>query len=182
MFTSADQLIQGKVSGVQMINNSGQPGGATTVKIRGASAITGSGQPLYVIDGVPLDGRSPRPGIGDIGLGGSNPGNNPLNFINPADIASIDVLKDASATAIYGSRAAYGVVLITTKRGKTGEPKIEFGASVGTSKIAKRIEVLDASQFRQALTYYGLGAGNDKGSDVNALDAILKQALLRIIT
>lgn len=177
VFTSADQLIQGKVSGVQMINNSGQPGGATTVKIRGASAITGSGQPLYVIDGVPLDGRSPRPGIGDIGLGGSNPGNNPLNFINPADIASIDVLKDASATAIYGSRAAYGVVLITTKRGKTGEPKIEFSASVGTSKIAKRIEVLDASQFRQALTYYGLGAGNDKGSDVNALDAILQTGL-----
>jgi TonB-dependent starch-binding outer membrane protein SusC len=179
VFASADQLMQGKISGVQVINNSGQPGGATTVKIRGASAVTGSGQPLYVVDGVPLDGRSVRPGIGDIGLGGSNPGNNPLNFINPSDIASIDVLKDASATAIYGSRAAYGVVLITTKRGKSGEPKIEFNTSIGTSKIAKRIEVLDASQFRQALTYYGLSAANDKGANVNALDEILQTGMIQ---
>ena len=177
VYTSADQLIQGKVAGVQMINNSGAPGGASTVKIRGASAITGSGQPLYVIDGVPLDGRSPRPGIGDIGVGGSNPGNNALNFINPSDIASIDILKDASATAIYGSRAAYGVVLITTKKGVSGQPKVEFGSSVGFSKIAKRIKVLDASQFREALGYYGLGNGNDKGSSVNALDAITRTAV-----
>jgi TonB-dependent starch-binding outer membrane protein SusC len=176
VFTSPDQLMQGKVSGVQVINNSGQPGGAATVKIRGASAVTGTGQPLYVVDGVPLDGRSARPGIGDIGLGGSNPGANPLNFINPSDIASIDVLKDASATAIYGSRAAYGVVLITTKKGKTGEPRIEVSASVGTSKIAKKIEVLDASEFRSALTYYGLSNSNDKGSSIDALDAITRTA------
>ena len=177
VYTSADQLIQGKVAGVQMINNSGAPGGGSTVKIRGASAVTGSGQPLYVIDGVPLDGRSPRPGIGDIGLGGSNPGNNALNFINPSDIASIDILKDASATAIYGSRAAYGVVLITTKKGTTGQPKVEFGTSVGFSKIARRIKVLDASQFREALGYYGLSNTNDKGSAVNALDAITRSAI-----
>ena len=175
-YTSADQLIQGKVAGVQMINNSGTPGGATTVKIRGASALTGSGQPLYVVDGVPLDGRSARPGIGQFGPDGSNPGNNPLNFINPSDIASIDVLKDASATAIYGSRAAYGVVLISTKRGKTGDPKLDFNTSFGTSKIAKRVKVLDAGQFREALSYYGLGTGGDKGSNVNALDAILQTA------
>ena len=177
VYTSADQLIQGKVAGVQMINNSGAPGGASTVKIRGASALTGSGQPLYVIDGVPLDGRSPRPGIGDIGVGGSNPGNNALNFINPSDIASIDILKDASATAIYGSRAAYGVVLITTKKGVSGQPKIEFGTSVGFSKIANRIEVLNAAQFREALVYYGLSNANDKGANVNALDAITRTAV-----
>ena len=175
-YTSADQLIQGKVAGVQMINNSGAPGGASTVKIRGASAITGSGQPLYVVDGVPLDGRSARPGLGDFGAGGSNPGTNPLNFINPTDIASIDVLKDASATAIYGSRAAYGVILITTKRGKSGDPKLEFNTSFGTSKIAKRVKVLDAGQFREALKYYGLGTGGDKGSSVNALDEITRRA------
>ena len=174
VYTSADQLIQGKVAGVQMINNSGTPGGATTVKIRGASALTGSGQPLYVVDGVPLDGRSSRPGLGDFGAGGSNPGNNPLNFINPSDIASIDVLKDASATAIYGSRAAYGVILITTKRGKTGDPKLEFNTSIGTSQIARRVKVLDAAQYREALAYYGLGAGGDKKSNVNAMDAILR--------
>lgn len=179
VFTSADQLMQGKISGVQVINNSGQPGGATTVKIRGASAITGSGQPLYVVDGVPLDGRSVRPGIGDIGVGGSNPGNNPLNFINPSDIASIDVLKDASATAIYGSRAAYGVVLITTKKGKSGEPRIDLSTSIGTSKISKRIEVLNAQQFREALTYYGLSNSNDKGANVNALDEILQTGLIQ---
>lgn len=179
VFTSPDQLMQGKISGVQVINNSGQPGGAATVKIRGASAVTGSGQPLYVVDGVPLDGRSVRPGIGDVGLGGSNPGNNPLNFINPSDIASIDVLKDASATAIYGSRAAYGVVLITTKRGKSGEPRIEVSASIGSSKLLKRIEVLNASEFRSALTYYGLSNANDKGSDVDALGEITRSGMIQ---
>ncbi|MEQ1678230.1 MAG: SusC/RagA family TonB-linked outer membrane protein, partial [Chitinophagaceae bacterium] len=179
VFTSADQLMQGKISGVQVINNSGQPGGATTVKIRGASAVTGSGQPLYVVDGVPLDGRSARPGLGEIGLGGSNPGNNPLNYINPADIASIDILKDASATAIYGSRAAYGVVLITTKRGKSGDPRIDVSTSIGTSKISKRIEVLNAQQFREALTYYGLSNSNDKGANVNALDEILQTGMIQ---
>lgn len=175
-YTSADQLIQGKVAGVQVSNNSGQPGGGSTVKIRGNSAITGSGQPLYVVDGVPLDGRSARPGLGDIGLGGSNPGSNPLNFINPSDIASIDILKDASATAIYGSRAAYGVVLVTTKRGQSGQTKIDFGASYGFAKVAHKIKVLDASQFKQALTYYSVGNSNDKGSSVDAFDAITRTA------
>ncbi len=178
-YTSADQLIQGKVAGVQMINNTGQPGGASTVKIRGNSTVTGSGQPLYVVDGVQLDGRSPRPGLGDIGTGGSNPGSNPLNFINPSDIASIDVLKDASATAIYGSRAAYGVVLITTKRGQSGQAKIDFGVSTGFSKIAKKLEVLDAGQFRQALPYYGLSNSNDKGASVDALDQILQTGIVQ---
>lgn len=175
-YTAPDQLIQGKVAGVQVVNNSGQPGGATTVKIRGNSALTGSGQPLYVIDGIPLDNRSARPGLNAQNLG-NTPGGNPLNFINPADIASIDVLKDASATAIYGSRAAYGVVLITTKKGQSGQPRIDFGVSVGFSKIMRRIEVLDAAQYREALTYYGASAANDKGGDVNALDAILRTGL-----
>lgn len=177
-YTSADQLIQGKVAGVQVINNTGAPGGASTVKIRGNSTVTGSGQPLYVVDGVPLDGRSVQPGLGDIGTGGSNPGSNPLNFINPSDIASMDILKDASATAIYGSRAAYGVVLITTKRGQAGQSKIDFGYSSGFSNILKKLEVLSASQFRQALPYYGLGTSNDKGSSVDALDAILQTGKL----
>ena len=177
-YVSADQLIQGKVAGVQVINNSGAPGGASTVKIRGNSTVTGSGQPLYVVDGVPLDGRSVQPGLGDIGVGGSNPGTNPLNFINPSDIASMDILKDASATAIYGSRAAYGVVLITTKRGQSGQSKIDFGYSTGYSNILKKLEVLNASQFRQALPYYGLGTANDRGSSVDALDAILQTGKL----
>ncbi|MEC5147979.1 SusC/RagA family TonB-linked outer membrane protein [Chitinophaga sp. 212800010-3] len=175
-FTAPDQLIQGKVAGVQILSNSGQPGGATTVRIRGNAALTGTGQPLYVVDGVPLDGRSARPGLYVPELG-NVPGGNALNFINPFDIASVDVLKDASATAIYGSRAAYGVVLITTKRGQVGEPKLDIGASVGISSIMKRIKVLDGGEYRQALQKWNLGNSADKGSNVNALDAILRTAV-----
>ena len=174
-FTSPDQLIQGKVAGVQVLNNAGQPGGATTVKVRGNSAITGSGQPLYVVDGIPLDGRSARPGL-DVGGIGMTPAGNPLNFLNPNDIASMEILKDASATAIYGSRAAYGVVLITTKRGASGQPKLDLGASFGISSLMRKIDILDAGEFRSALAYYGVSAANDKGADVDAMDAILRTA------
>jgi iron complex outermembrane receptor protein len=175
-FTAPDQLIQGKVAGVQILSNSGQPGAATTVRIRGNAALTGTGQPLYVVDGVPLDGRSARPGLNVPELG-NVPGGNALNFINPFDIASVDVLKDASATAIYGSRAAYGVVLITTKRGQVGEPKLDIGASVGISKIMRRIDVLDGDQYRQAIEKWDVPRTNDKGGNVNALDAILRTAV-----
>ena len=178
-FTSADQLIQGKVAGVQITNNSGQPGGATSIRIRGASALTGSGNPLFVIDGVPLDNGTARPGIGDIGVGGSNPGTNPLNFLNPNDIVSIDVLKDASATAIFGSRGAYGVVLVTTKKGQSGQTKIDFGMSIGTSDVMKKIRVLDAGEFRDAEKYYGLINSNDSGSSVDAFDAITRRGLVQ---
>ncbi len=173
-FTSPDQLIQGRASGVQVTQNSGQPGGAATIKIRGNSAVTGTGQPLYVVDGVPLDGRSAQPGLNT--AFGDSPASNPLNFLNPNDIESIDVLKDASATAIYGSRAAYGVVIITTKKGKIGEARLDVGASGGFSHILRRIDVLDASQYRDALTYYGAPATNDKGLSNDALGAILRTA------
>jgi TonB-linked SusC/RagA family outer membrane protein len=176
-FASPDQLIQGRVSGVQVTNSSGQPGGSATVKIRGSSAITGSGQPLYVVDGVPLDGRSARPGLDS--NRGMSPDSNPLNFLNPADIASMEILKDASATAIYGSRAAYGVVLITTKRGKSGQARIDVGLATGVSSIMRRLEVLNASQYRAALTRYGASATNDKGGDTDALGAILQKGLLQ---
>lgn len=177
-FTSPDQLIQGRTSGVQVTNSSGQPGGPATIRIRGNSAVTGTGQPLYVVDGVPLDGRSARPGLVGSTDVGSGADSNPLNFLNPDDVESVTVLKDASATAIYGSRAAYGVVLITTKKGQTGAPTLSVGVSNGFSTLLRRPAFLNASQYRQALTYYGLpntGAGSyDKGGDVNALDAILR--------
>ncbi|GAB2854570.1 SusC/RagA family TonB-linked outer membrane protein [Hymenobacter ruber] len=171
-YTSPDQLIQGRASGVQVTQNSGQPGGAATIKIRGNSAVTGTGQPLYVVDGVPLDGRSARPGLNT--AFGDSPDSNPLNFLNPADIETIDVLKDASATAIYGSRAAYGVVIITTKRGKIGDAKLDVNVSSGFSNIMRRIKVLNADQYRQALAYYGASASNDKGLSNDALGAILQ--------
>ncbi len=174
--TAPDQLIQGKVAGVQVLNNSGQPGGGTTVKIRGNSTIRAGSTPLYVVDGIPLDGRSARPGGSGAGIG-TSPGANPLNFMNPNDIASMEILKDASATAIYGSRAAYGVILITTKRGTTGAPKIDFNTYFGSSDVIKKLEVLNAGEYRQTLSDYGLAsAGRDFGGDVDALDAILRTA------
>jgi TonB-dependent SusC/RagA subfamily outer membrane receptor len=113
---------------------------------------------LYVVDGVALDGRSARPSTnaGVAGLTasagtGTTPDGNPLNFINPADIESMEILKDASATAIYGSRAAYGVVLITTKRGKSGETKIDISASAGVGSIARKVDVLTGDEYRAAL-------------------------------
>ena len=104
------------------------------------------------------------------------PAGNPLNFLNPNDIASMEILKDASATAIYGSRAAYGVVLITTKRGASGQPKLDLGASYGISSLMRKIDILDAGEFRSALAYYGVSPANDKGADVDAMDAILSTA------
>ncbi len=174
-FTSPDQLIQGKAAGVLVINNTGQPGGSTTVRIRGTSSIRSGNQPLFVVDGVPLSGGSARPGAQGGGAYG-NDGGNPLNFINPNDIASMEILKDASATAIYGSRGANGVVLITTKRGKSGIPQIDAGASAGFSTVLKKLEVLSADEYRKALDDYGLTTG-DFGSSVDAWDAITQTAL-----
>ncbi len=172
--TAPDQLIQGKVAGVQVINNSGQPGGGTTLRIRGTSSIRSGNNPLIVVDGVPLDGGSARPGVNLSNLGDS-PSGNPLNFINPNDIASMDVLKDASAAAIYGSRGANGVILITTKKGQSGVPQIDFNVSFGVSKILKRIDVLTGDEYRAALTSYGITSGNF-GTSVDALDEILRTA------
>ncbi|MEY3178990.1 MAG: hypothetical protein RJB42_1231, partial [Bacteroidota bacterium] len=174
VLTAADQMIQGKVAGVQVVNNSGAPGGGTTVRIRGNSSIRSSNQPLFVVDGVPLDGGNARPGLGN-NLGGI-PGANPLNFINPNDIASMEILKDASAAAIYGSRGANGVILITTKKGQAGAPKIDFNAGVGVASIMKRFEVMDGDEYRAALTKYGATSGN-YGDNVDALGAILRNAV-----
>jgi TonB-dependent starch-binding outer membrane protein SusC len=175
VFVAPDQLIQGKVAGVQILNNSGQPGGESTIRIRGSSSVRAGNQPLFVVDGIPLDGRTARPGQSGTDLG-NTPGGNPLNFINPNDIASIDVLKDASATAIYGSRGANGVVIITTKRGKSGDPRIDFNTSVGTSSILKKYDVLDGDEYRQALQDYGLTGGNF-GGNVDAMDEILQTGI-----
>lgn len=172
---SPDQAIQGKAAGVMVISNSGQPGGATTVRIRGTSSIRSGNQPLYVIDGVPLSGSSARPNPVGNGIG-STPNTNPINFINPSDIASVEILKDASSTAIYGSRGANGVILITTKKGtSTGTPNIEANVSAGVSNILKQLEVLNASEYKAALTRYGLTGGNF-GGDVDAMKAILRSS------
>ncbi len=177
---SPDQLIQGKAAGVMVINNSGQPGGATTVRIRGTSSIRSGNQPLFVVDGVALSGGSARPGGGGAGIG-TSPGGNPLNFINPNDIASIEVLKDASATAIYGSRGANGVVIITTKKGQSGALVLEASASGGVSSLLKRLEVLNADEYRNALSKYSLTSG-DYGGNVDAFDAITRKGIVQNYT
>lgn len=141
LVTAPDQLIQGKAAGVQVMNNSGQPGGSTTIRIRGNSSIRAGNEPLFVVDGVQLAGGSTKPGADITGLGASAT-SNPLNYLNPSDIESIQVLKDASATAIYGSRGANGVIIITTKRGKSGVPSIDFNTSIGASSILKKYDVL----------------------------------------
>jgi iron complex outermembrane receptor protein len=170
--TAPDQLIQGKVAGLMVVNNSGAPGGATTVRIRGNSSVRTGNQPLYVVDGMPLDGRTAKPSVNANGLG-QTPDANPLNFINSFDIQSMDVLKDASATAIYGARGANGVVIITTKRGQAGPPRLDVSYSAGVSKIMKKLDVLDAAGYRAALKQYNLTNG-DEGSSSDGLGSILR--------
>jgi TonB-linked SusC/RagA family outer membrane protein len=134
-----DQALQGRSAGVFVSQSSGQPGAPINVIIRGAGTI-GNTQPLYVIDGMPVANES----------GGTNGGGGPLNILatlNPNDIASIDVLKDASATAIYGSRAANGVVVITTKRGASGKPRVNFDAFYGVQQPWKQLDVLNSQQY-----------------------------------
>jgi iron complex outermembrane receptor protein len=137
------ELIQNKVAGVQVIENN-EPGGGTSIRIRGATSTTASSDPLIVVDGVPLGTGSG---------GGISTGRDPLNFINPDDIANITVLRDASAASIYGANAANGVLIITTKRG-SGPPRFEYSGSVSTSSITKKPTMLNAQQFRAAVTQY----------------------------
>ena len=169
---SPDQLLQNKVAGVEITQNNGQPGSATTVKIRGNNSIRIAANPLYVVDGVPLDGRSARPNPGIPGVGGATPDGNPLMYINPNDIQSIDVLKDASSAAIYGSRGANGVIVITTKTGSSGAAKIDVGTSWGVNAgLMKKPDILSSGDFRSALAKYSI-SGQDYGASVNALTAI----------
>lgn len=131
--TSLDQALQGKAAGVQVTQNSGAPGGGISVSIRGTNSLNGN-EPLYVIDGVPLSGQS-------------DGNTNALSSINTADIVSMEVLKDASATAIYGSRASNGVIMITTKRGEAGKTRLSYEGYYGIQQIPKRLNVLNLREF-----------------------------------
>ncbi|MGI4886950.1 MAG: SusC/RagA family TonB-linked outer membrane protein [Janthinobacterium lividum] len=141
--TSINQGLQGQVAGVQVNRSDGAPGAGISLTIRGANSFSGS-EPLYVIDGIPF--TSPAPTQASAGVT-SQQSTNALAYINPQDIASLEVLKDASATAIYGSRGANGVVLITTKKGQAGKDKIELIANTSVAQISKRIKVLDAYHY-----------------------------------
>ncbi len=143
IINSPEQLLQGKVAGVNVTSASGEPGSNQSITIRGAGSVRSGSTPLFVVDGLALDNSS---------TGGAT---NPLNFLNPQDIESIDVLKDASATAIYGARGANGVILITTKKGKSGQPSVTFSTSLGVSTLANKIPVLSADEFRAKVVEIG---------------------------
>ncbi|MBO9199456.1 MULTISPECIES: SusC/RagA family TonB-linked outer membrane protein [Niastella] len=169
---SPEQLLQGKVPGLQITNSSGQPGGLAVVKIRGNNSIRSGNTPLYVVDGIALDGRTPRPGFTSNSVGTSPP-SDPLTFINPNEISDIQVLKDASASAIYGARGANGVVLITTKKGAMGAGKVDVNANVGISDEMRKIDVLDAGGYKAAIAQYN-APNTDSGANVNAFDKIIR--------
>lgn len=163
IINSPQQLLQGKVAGVNVVSASGEPGGSLGITIRGPGGVRTSNTPLFVVDGIPLDNSAT--GRGD-----------PLNFLNPQDIESMDVLKDASATAIYGSRGANGVVIITTKKGKAGTSSLSFSTSVGISKIARSLDMFTADEFRVEVPKTG-GTLDDRGSNTDWQKEVTRTAL-----
>jgi TonB-linked SusC/RagA family outer membrane protein len=175
---SPQQLIQGKMAGVNISQNSGKPGASNTVRIRGGTSLTGSNDPLYVIDGVPISTSS---GVNQANIRGNGTDvfdqepTNPLLTLNPNDIESVTVLKDASATAIYGSRGANGVIVITTKGGKVGKAQVTYNVTAGLSKVANTLNVLSADQYRAEVTRLGLPL-DDKGANTNWQNEIYRVA------
>lgn len=157
VIASPEQLLQGRISGVQVTPSSGEPGAAVNINIRGTNSIRSGNSPLFVVDGVPLDNSGTSGGF-DVGAGTSS-ARNPLAFLNPDDIENISVLKDASSAAIYGSRGSNGVVLITTKKGRRG---VQFSANSSVSAISKRYDLLSAQDF--------LNLAAKAGADVNGID------------
>lgn len=147
---SLEDALQGRVAGVHITSNDGTPGGGVDIKIRGINSISASSTPLYVIDGIPYDLSDDQTGIFDFWeFGTSN--NNPIGGISPGDIESIEILKDASATAIYGARGVNGVILVTTKRGRKGKAKVEFNGNFGTAHVTRKIDVLNGPEYAKFL-------------------------------
>ncbi|GJM33899.1 MAG: SusC/RagA family TonB-linked outer membrane protein [Saprospiraceae bacterium] len=188
--TSLEQGLQGKVAGMLVTNNSSAPGGGISIKIRGVTSILNGSEPLYVIDGFPVTGQSQfstSPGRGTDSSTGTDytVNQNPLASLNPADIQSIEILKDASAAAIYGVRGANGVILITTKRGVKGAPKVSYHGYAGTQSVANRIELMNAQEY-QDIFNTAAAAGGDPvvftsapPYDTDWQDLIFRSALIQ---
>jgi iron complex outermembrane receptor protein len=178
---SAQQAIQGKMAGVVIAQNSGKPGGSNKVVIRGGTSLTGVNDPLYVIDGVPI---STTAGVSQANIRGNGTDffdqepTNPLMTINPNDIESVTVLKDASSTAIYGSRGANGVIVITTKKGKSGNLKVSLDVTGGISTVSNKLDVLSADEYRKINTDLGL-TFSDLGGNTNWQDEIYRTAEIK---
>jgi len=168
--TGIDQMLQGRIAGVSVAMNSGEPGGGVSVRIRGVTTLQSNNEPLYVIDGVPVDGNSNNDILTLAGDGENKM--SALSGLNPSDILSVDILKDASAAAIYGNRAANGVVLITTKKGKSGEGKIAFNTYQGVQKVYKRLDLLDLkgyATYKNSIADYMGSARQPEFADLGVL-------------
>lgn len=178
--SSLDQALQGRVAGVQVSQASAAPGGGLSVRVRGPNSILSGSEPLYVIDGLPI-----YPDNNALGTGGNRQPSNALAMLNPNDIESIEVLKDASGTSIYGSRGANGVVMITTKRGKEGDGRLTYDASYYMQDIARKIDLMRADDYMKYINKLEVsqgGAGrysaaqiSAAGAGTNWLDAVTRQ-------
>lgn len=175
VIASPEQLIQGKTAGVQITQASGAPGDGVAIRIRGTNSVRSNNNPLFVVDGVPLSGADTSPSSGDTGLG-TGTSSNPLNFLNPSDIESISILKDASATAIYGSRGANGVVIITTKSGRgSSGGQFEFSSNFSISAPANEYDLLGREDFLDAVEQFGGDrSAQDFGNDTNWQDFVTR--------
>jgi len=171
---SVDNLLQGKVAGVRVVPTSGEPGAGVNVSIRGVGSIRSGSTPLFVVDGVPLSNDDVSPGAANVGFGASSP-KNPLNFLNTSDIESITVLKDASAAAIYGARGSNGVVIVTTKKGSKGKASFTVDTYLGMSKVANKLDVLSADQYRNAIS----DPAFDHGAKTDWQDVIYREAVTK---
>jgi len=179
VIVAPEQLMQGKVAGVQVTTASGEPGAGVNVRVRGTTSVRSGNNPLFVLDGIPLSGDDTQAAGPDAGFGTSSP-RNPLNFINPDDIASIDILKDASATAIYGSRGANGVVIITTKKGLQGKGALNYNYSLGVSKLANRYDLLGRDAFLKGYENFNGAAATatlDGKGDTDWQDEVFQTAM-----
>lgn len=171
-------ILQGRAAGVDVVSNSGEPGGGITVRIRGVSTLNSGSEPLYIVDGVPIQTEA----LTKLNNGGTSM--NPLADIDPNDIQSIEILKDAASGAIYGSRAANGVVLITTKRGKSGKPTISFNATHSVNWVSNKLDVLNAAEYRalqrdEMINGLSDGMVNDSLSFKNSGDIDAQKELFR---
>ncbi len=172
---SVDQLMLGRSAGVQITQTSSEPGGGLSIRIRGASSINAGNEPLYVIDGLPIDNSSLLAGGSTAaGLGNNQNPRNPLNALNPNDIESIEILKDASATAIYGSRGANGVILVTTKKGKKGGVAVNYDVYGGIQSVYRKMDLLSTREYIDGLNGISEAQGNDpifSADDINRIGA-----------
>jgi len=164
IITNLDQALQGHAAGVTAVQNSGAPGSSSSIRVRGTATINANAEPLYVIDGVIIQGGGQSGadfGLGDALGNGTVSTISPLSTIDPSDIVSMEILKDASATAIYGAQGANGVVLITTKRGKAGDAKFTYNGSLSVSRQTKRLDILNLREFGE---YVNLFASQGEGT------------------